>query len=104
MYLLDAIIRKKLQIVISTHSPILIKDMPNEAIKLYITNERGKFEVKGDINYQEAFFDLEESVDEKKIIFCEQIQLFYYIIKYICRQEMAEIHYSLSIQLLLFLL
>lgn len=45
--------------------------MPNEAIKLYITNERGKFEVKGDINYQEAFFDLEESVDEKKIIFCE---------------------------------
>lgn len=71
MYLLDAIIRKKLQIVISTHSPILIKDMPNEAIKLYITNERGKFEVKGDINYQEAFFDLEESVDEKKIIFCE---------------------------------
>lgn len=71
IYLLDAVIRKKLQIVISTHSPILIKDMPNEAIKLYITNEQGKFEVKGNINYQEAFFDLEESVDEKKIIFCE---------------------------------
>lgn len=71
IYLLDAVIRKKLQIVISTHSPILIKDMPNEAIKLYITNEQGKFEVKENINYQEAFFDLEESVDEKKIIFCE---------------------------------
>ena len=70
-YLLDTIIRKKLQIVISTHSPILIKDMPKEAIKLYVTNIEGEFEVKGNIDYQEAFFDLEECVSEKKIIFSE---------------------------------
>lgn len=43
-----------------------VKDMPKEAIKLYITNIEGKFEVKGNIDYQEAFFDLEECVSEKK--------------------------------------
>lgn len=70
-YLLDTVIKKKLQIVISTHSPILVKDMPNEAIKLYKTNYEGKFEVISDVNYQEAFFDLEDCVADKKVIFCE---------------------------------
>lgn len=70
-YLLDSVIKKKIQIVISTHSPILVRDMPNETIKLYKTNVEGKFEVKSDVNYQEAFFDLEDSVLDKKVIFCE---------------------------------
>ena len=45
-YLLEVTKRKKLQVVISSHSPILIRDMPSEAIKLYITNSQGRFEVK----------------------------------------------------------
>ena len=47
-YLIEATKRKKLQIVISSHSPILVSDMPSEAIKLYITNSQGKFEIKED--------------------------------------------------------
>lgn len=70
-YLLEAVIKKKLQIVISTHSPILIKDMPIESIKLYITNSQGRFVIKEDVDYQEAFYDLEDCVSDKKIIFCE---------------------------------
>lgn len=70
-YLLDATVRKKLQIVISSHSPILIRDMPAEAIKLYITNNCGQFEIKEDVDYREAFYDLEDCVSDKKIIFCE---------------------------------
>lgn len=97
LYLLDAIIRKKLQIVISTHSPILIKDMPNEAIKLYITNEKGKFEIKENINYQEAFFDLEECVDEKKIIFCEDFaakKLIDNILIHIKKEQFFDVEYN----------
>lgn len=70
-YLLDSIIQKKLQIVVSTHSPILIKELPNEAIKLYVTNSEGRFEIRDGVNYQEAFFDLEDCVMEQKVIFCE---------------------------------
>lgn len=62
---------KKLQVVISSHSPILIRDMPSEAIKLYITNSQGRFEVKENVDYREAFYDLEDCVSDKKIIFCE---------------------------------
>lgn len=70
-YLIDATKRKKLQVVISSHSPILIRDMPPEAIKLYITNPQGQFEVKENVDYREAFYDLEDCVSDKKIIFCE---------------------------------
>ncbi|AMD94641.1 ATP-dependent nuclease [Leptotrichia sp. oral taxon 847] len=70
-FLLENIKEKKLQVVISTHSPIFLKDLPSSAIKLYITNNDGKFEIKQNINYEEAFFDIEDSVAHKKIIFCE---------------------------------
>ena len=70
-YLLEVTKRKKLQVVISSHSPILIRDMPSEAIKLYITNSQGRFEVKENVDYREAFYDLEDCVSDKKIIFCE---------------------------------
>ncbi|MFR5081550.1 MAG: hypothetical protein ACLTEE_02420 [Anaerobutyricum hallii] len=56
--------------MISSHSPILIRDMPPEAIKLYITNSQGRFEIKEDVDYREAFYDLEDCVSDKKIIFC----------------------------------
>lgn len=45
-YLLEAIKTKKLQVVISTHSPTLIKGLPSSAIKLFKTNEYGKFYVQ----------------------------------------------------------
>ena len=71
MYFLDVTKRKKLQIIISSHSPILLQGMPQEAIKLYVTNAQGRFEVKENVDYQEAFYDLADYVSDKKIIFCE---------------------------------
>ncbi len=70
-YLLDAIKCKKLQVIISSHSPSLINGLPDLAIKLFKTNEDGKFYVKENVNYQEAFFDIEDKVLAKKIILCE---------------------------------
>lgn len=70
-YLLEMIKRKKLQVIISSHSPALIKDLPNSALKLFKTNEEGKFYIVEDISYQEAFYDIEDFVSDKKLIFCE---------------------------------
>lgn len=96
-YLLDAIIRKKVQIVISTHSPILIKDIPSKAIKLYVTNAQGKFEIRENVGYQEAFFDLEDCVCEKKIIFCEDFaakKMIDYILKKDKKEQYFDVEYN----------
>ncbi len=70
-YLLDAVKRKKLQVVISTHSPSIINGLPCSAIKLFKTNKDGAFYIQEDVNYQEAFFNIEDKIDSKKIIYCE---------------------------------
>ena len=65
-YLLEAIKTKKLQVVISTHSPTLIKGLPSAAIKLFKTNEYGKFYVQENINYEEAKEKVLESISSRK--------------------------------------
>ena len=95
-YLLDVAIKKKLQIVISTHSPILIENMPNEAIKLFTTDSKGKFLIRENIDYQEAFFDLEERINNKKIIFCEDYaakKLIKEVLKRINKNEFFDVRY-----------
>lgn len=72
-FLLNEIINKKHQIIISSHSPAIIKDLPKEAIKLFTTNEDGYFHVQENIDYRLAFFELEEYVVGKKVIICEDI-------------------------------
>ena len=72
-YLIEAVKRKKLQVVISTHSPSIINGLPNSAVKLFKTNKDGSFYIQEDINYQEAFFNIEDKVDNKKIVYCEDI-------------------------------
>lgn len=95
-YLLKTIIKKKLQIVICTHSPALIENIPSEAIKLYKTTNSGKFHVYEDITYQEAFFDIEDSVDDKKIILCEDYAAKEIISKTLLKmrkQDLFEVHF-----------
>lgn len=70
-YLLDVIKRKKIQIIISSHSTSLISGLPNSAIKLFRADNYGKFYVEEDVNYREAFYDIEYKVRNKKIIYCE---------------------------------
>jgi len=45
-FLLRAVLKKKLQVVICTHSPTFVECLPNEAIKLFINDGTGKFFIK----------------------------------------------------------
>lgn len=72
-FLLTEIKTKQHQIIISSHSPAIVKDLPKEAIKLFTTNKEGYFHIQENIDYQLAFFELEEYAIDKKIIICEDI-------------------------------
>ena len=72
-FLLTEIKKKKHQIIISSHSPAIVKDLPKEAIKLFTTNKEGYFHIQENIDYRLAFFELEEYAIDKKIIICEDI-------------------------------
>jgi predicted ATPase len=71
-YLLDQIKIKKLQIVISTHSPFLLEDMPPDSIKVFSMNEQGNFHIENEREPHEVFFELEiEKLNTKKVIIVE---------------------------------
>jgi predicted ATPase len=71
-FLLEEIKRKKHQIVITSHSPSIIKNLPKEAIKvLYQSQDSGRFFVKENLLPEEAFFHIEFSSDNKKRIHFE---------------------------------
>lgn len=71
-FLLEQSKQKKLQIVISTHSPHIIEDMPKEAIKVFYTDENdGKTKVVENIPPEEAFFYIGYTTQDKKNIIVE---------------------------------
>ncbi|MDX8571481.1 AAA family ATPase [Elizabethkingia sp. HX QKY] len=70
-YILDVCVNKKHQFIISTHSPFLIENMPDNSIKVFSTIPSGKFIVNNEQNYKEAFFELEINNTEKKQIIVE---------------------------------
>lgn len=66
-YLLKIALDKKVQIVISTHSPDIIDKMPSKSINvLYETNEN-KVSVMENINYENAFFHIGHNFSKRKI-------------------------------------
>lgn len=71
-FLLEQCIKKKHQVVISTHSPFLIENMPDKSIKVFSTlSSNGKFIINNDRSYKEAFHELEIENTSKKIILVE---------------------------------
>lgn len=72
-FLLKKCLEKKLQIVISTHSPKLVEHLPSDAIKLFYEDEAGKFNILNDCSYYEAFKQIGERIDSdnKKTIIVE---------------------------------
>lgn len=71
-FLLEQSIKKKHQIVISTHSPFLIENMPDNSIKVFSTlSSNGKFIINNNRSYKEAFHELEIENTQKKIILVE---------------------------------
>lgn len=73
IFLLEYCLKKKLQIVISTHSPKLIEFLPDKAIKLFYEEDDGKFNILNVCSYFEAFHRIGEKINEanKKIILVE---------------------------------
>lgn len=67
-YLLKKILSKKLQIIISTHSPSIVEDLPSICIKNFFVNANDNQEIMENVNYLEAFYNLEYSVGKKNII------------------------------------
>ena len=98
-FILSQVLKKKQQIVISTHSPDLVRELPKEAIKLLILNGN-KVNVAQNVTYQEAFSGLGHKLDTKKKIFVED-ELSLYMV-----EEMIRIQYkdilgkSVSVQIL----
>lgn len=71
-FLLEQCIKKKHQVVISTHSPFLIENMPDNSIKVFSTlSSNGKFIINSNRSYREAFHELEIENTHKKTILVE---------------------------------
>lgn len=71
-FLLEQCIKKKHQVIVSTHSPFLIENMPDKSIKVFSTlSSNGKFIINNDRSYKEAFHELEIENTNKKIILVE---------------------------------
>lgn len=64
-------LKNKHQIIISTHSSNIIKNLPKDAVKLFhISENTNKVDIVSDISPEEAFFHLGDSLN-KKTIFVE---------------------------------
>ena len=73
IFLLNMTKKKHHQIIISTHSMMLIEEMPKKAIKLFEVNDAGTTDIINDVYYQEAFYNIKEKIDRKSLILCEDV-------------------------------
>lgn len=87
-FLLQECSVKKHQIIITTHSTQLIKDFPREAVKLLVRNG-GKIDIIENIDYQDAFFELGDVYDDKKMIYVED-RLAKYILDFVISHSGSE--------------
>ena len=66
IFLLNQIILHKHQIIIATHSPNLIEELPKEAIKIFAQKiDNGKFIIKENILPEEAFYFIGQQINDK---------------------------------------
>jgi predicted ATPase len=70
-FLMEQIKEKKHQIVMSTHSPMMIRRLPPEAIKPFYLDKTGVVEARSNALPEEAFFYLGEPLPGKKLIIVE---------------------------------
>lgn len=73
-FLLDQIKVKKHQIVITSHSPSIVKGLPREAIKVFYQNpNNGRFLIKENLLPEEAFYHIEFPISKRKNIIVEDV-------------------------------
>lgn len=70
-YILDVIKRKKLQIIITTHSTHIIEKLPKSAIKCFRMMEDGTIVIEENVFFQNAFLELGANLIDKKHIIVE---------------------------------
>lgn len=73
VFLLNCIDKNHHQIIISTHSSVLIEDMPKNALKLLERNNNGTVDVSNEVFFNEAFYNISEQITDKALILCEDI-------------------------------
>ena len=62
-FLLKQALAKKLQIVVSTHSPEMVRGLPNNAIKVFRPSVDGAIHVEQDLSWDEAFYVIGQHLD-----------------------------------------
>lgn len=71
-FLLEQIKLQKHQVVLTTHSPSLVSNLPKEAIKVFYQKpSNGRFLVKENLYPEEAFYHIEYDQNDKKSITVE---------------------------------
>ncbi|WP_051957563.1 ATP-dependent nuclease [Altibacter lentus] len=74
LFLLNQIKSKKHQVVLTSHSPSIVKGLPKEAIKVFYQNPgNGRFLVKENLTPEEAFFYIEFPIENRKNIVVEDV-------------------------------
>jgi len=74
VFLLEQIKQKKHQVILTSHSPSIVKGLPKEAIKVFYQNpSNGRFIVKENLTPEEAFYHIEYPIEETKNIIVEDI-------------------------------
>ncbi|HYX07504.1 MAG TPA: AAA family ATPase, partial [Bacteroidales bacterium] len=74
LFLLEQIKSKKHQIVLSTHSPTFVEELPIDAIKVFYQNPAtGRFKVDEERTYKEAFYHIELTNPDKTEIIVEDL-------------------------------
>jgi predicted ATPase len=93
-FLLRQTLRKKLQIVISTHSPKFVQHLPENAIKLFYPDDNVRFGIKNQCHFLEAFEHIGEHIDgsDKKVIFVEDV-----LSQMLLEEILTELHNELTI-------
>ena len=87
-FLCGRAISHKLQIVISTHSPHMVKDMPNSAIKVFYRSG-DKVKIAHDCSANEAFFYIARHMTRHFRIFCED-KLSQYMLNFFLEKTRGE--------------
>ena len=74
VFLLEQIKHKKHQVVLTSHSPSIVKGLPKEAIKVFYQNPgNGRFLVKENLIPEEAFYHIEFPIDNLRNIIVEDV-------------------------------
>lgn len=74
LFLLEQIKLKKHQVVLTSHSPSIVKGLPKEAIKVFYQNPRnGRFLISENLSPEEAFYHIEFPITKRKNIIVEDI-------------------------------